>query len=128
MSAGIALFGEAQRGKFSRLVTLHTLEKLHDIFGMPPPLSKGIWLSIQLLMQNEIVYFYRVKDEGFSYQSYREGLDLLNRQSMQYPLKALCMPGLGDRAMIGKATEFCKKHSIIFLCTEEDLYDYITDS
>ncbi|PCI77823.1 hypothetical protein COB21_02380 [Candidatus Aerophobetes bacterium] len=126
MSAGIALFGEAQRGNFSRLVTLHTLEKLHDTFGMPPPLSKGIWLSIQLLMQNEIIYFYRIEEEGFSYPHYHEGLKLLDSQQTQYPLKALCMPGLGDRIMVGKATEFCKKHSIIFLCTEEDFYDYVT--
>lgn len=127
MTLGIALFAQAQKGVFSRLITLHSLEKLHEVFGMPPENSKGMWYSIQFLMQNEMIYFYRVAEEGFSYNQYCQGLELLKHYHVQYPLKAICMPGVGSRELIDKATQFCKDRSIIFLCTAEDFYDYATD-
>ncbi len=127
MSLGIALFGEAQKGDFSDLVTLHSLEKLHEVFGMPPGTTQGMWFSIQFLMQNEMIYFYRVKEEGFSSHCYHQGLNVLEKQILQYPLKAICMPGVGDRDIIDRATNLCKRRSIIFLCTQSDFYDYATN-
>lgn len=74
------------------------------------------------------VLFYRVEEEGFSENDYFQGLALIEEYSKPPLLQALCMPGVGDGRVIGKALSVCAQQEMILMMHEIDLYDYLTHS
>lgn len=122
----IALFGEAERGEYSKLHYLRSVEELRDRLGEPPPESKGVHLAIQTLLQGRELLFCRVEEEGFSHQDYLYGLQTLKTLSDPSPT-ALCLPGVGNSEIIGASTHVCMVHKSLLIISESDLYDFLTD-
>ena len=121
----VALFGEAERGEFSTAHYCRNLPHLEDLFGNPPPESRGLYLAIQALLYKREVIYFRVKEEGFSTKDYLRGLQVLNKEVDWDPV-AVCAPGVGCSEIIDAIISFCRSHHSILLITEPDLYDYLT--
>lgn len=127
-SYAIALFGEAEKGEYHNAYYLQTVQQLMEHLGEPPPTSSGLHYATQALMYNHHLLFFRVREEGFSYSDYLNGLALLETQQFISHIAALCLPGVGDLRIIHAATPYCKSHHSIIICSEADLYDYLTDA
>ena len=122
----IFLFGEAEKGEFCLPMHCRSLPQLAETFGNPPQESLGLLYGVQaLLFQRELIYF-RVKEEGFSTQDYIKGLKLLKNQEAFRHITAICMPGVGDAALIEKTASLCQVYQSLLITTEKDLYDYLT--
>lgn len=124
----IALFGEAEKGEYQHPYYLQTVPQLMDHLGEPPPHSSGLYYATQALMYRYTLLFFRVREEGFSYSDYLMGLALLETQNFIGNVSALCLPGVGDLRIIHAATPFCQTHHSIIICSQSDLYDYLTDT
>lgn len=122
----IALFGEAERGEFSRAYFLWSLSQLVESLGNPPPDSNGLHCAVQALMYHYNLLYFRVKQEGFSTADYFSGLSLLESQDLISNITAICLPGVGDDKIINAMTPFCQIHHSILIAREADLYDYLT--
>lgn len=122
----IFLFGEAERGEYCKPVYCTSLPQLLDICGHPPEDSEGIGYAVQALLNEQPLVFFRVEQEGFSTADYLQGLKLLYKHQLEYPLSALCMPGVGDTMIIDAAVPICTLHRLILILTEKDMYDYLT--
>ncbi len=122
----IFIFGEAEKGDFGTPIACHTLEQLSVTLGNPPGQSKGILYSVQALMYDRDLLFYRVKEEGFSIPDYMKGLKLLSNRDFPIHLSALCMPGVGDALIIDASQSVCQLHQSFLIIEEKDLYDYLT--
>jgi len=66
----IAMFGEAEKGSFHTAYFCQNLPQLVDYLGHPPPHSKGLYYAVQALLFQRNLIFFRVEEEGFSYQDY----------------------------------------------------------
>lgn len=122
----LILFGEAEKGDFFQGHYCHSLDQLLDMYGQPPPLSKGLYYGIQaLLYQCELLYF-RVKEEGYSYQDYFRGLKLLEQPGVTNEMSAVFTPGVGDTTILDAIKPLCIKHHCILIFNEADLYDFLT--
>lgn len=122
----VFLFGEAERGSFCTPIQCHGLEDLSEKFGNPPDESLGLFYAIQaLLYQRQLIYF-RVKEEGFSTSDYKRGLNMLRKKEISQNPTAICMPGVGDAALIDETSEICYLFHSILITTEKDFYDYLT--
>jgi len=123
----IALFGEAEKGSYSHLKRITSLEQLCEEFGHPPEDSLGISFAVQaLLFQKELIYI-RVQQEGFSHEDYIRGIHLLEKACSQIHLSAICLPGVGDNYIIEPTFKLCEQSGSLLLTTSSDLYDYLTD-
>ena len=120
----IALFGEAEKGEFSSLHHINTLDHLSDLLGNPPDDTKGLYLAVQSILFSYDLIYIRVKDEGFSTRDYLSGLKQLRKLSS--PIMAIGLPGVGDDLIIEAGAEVCSLHKSMLLTTEQDLYDYLT--
>lgn len=123
----IALFGEAEKGEFEKGYLCRTLPQLVEVFGNPPPNSYGLYCAVQALLYQRDLLFFRVREEGYSYQDYLTGLRLLEAQNVIAHVAALCLPGVGSSKIIQVMIPFCHVHHSILITTESDLYDYLTD-
>ena len=122
----IALFGESEKGEYRTPHILHNVPQLHDRIGSPPEDSLGIFYAIQALFHHDILLFFRVREEGFSYGDYLSGVKLLDEH---WPdLAAICLPGVGDSEIIEAVIPVCEHHHSILIISEADLYDYLTES
>jgi len=122
----VALFGEAEKGKFKTPYFLKELPQLVDLLGNPPEESEGLFFAIQaLLFERELIYF-RVQDEGYSHGDYLHGLKTLTNQNKVERLHALCLPGVGDSKILEASHRVCDLHKSFLITTEKDLYDYLT--
>ena len=92
----IALFGEAEKGEYSYAYLLNSLTQLVDFLGNPPPESLGLFCAVQALLYKRDLLFFRVREEGFSYEDYIEGLHLLENPNNSLEISAVCLPGVGD--------------------------------
>lgn len=127
MSHTIALFGEAERGEFSKAYYCTKLEQLSDMFGEPPSQdAKGLQFAVQALLYHHHVIFFRVREEGFSIPDYLTGLHLLERKDHFPALSAICLPGVGSNEIIEASTSICTTYKTFLIITESDLYDYLT--
>ncbi len=122
----IALFGEAEKGRFNTAYFCSTLADLDTCLGNPPPESRGLYYAVQALLYQFNLLFFRVREEGFSYQDYLLGLRLLESQQMFPTVIALCLPGVGDQRIIQAASCYCLEHRSLMITNEPDLYDYLT--
>ncbi len=123
----IAVFGEAERGNFQTAFFCQNLEQLESNFGNPPKNSVGLHFAIQTLLFDRNLIFFRVKEEGFSTSDYLHGLHQLETQYLFSSLKAIGMPGVGNRQILGASEAICEAHKSLLITSEADLYDYLTD-
>lgn len=123
----VALFGEAEKGKFNTAYHCDSLPQLVDFLGHPPPESRGLYFAVQALLFERKLIFFRVEEEGFSYQDYFQGLQMLKSQTFPDNIAAICLPGVGDAEIIDAAVPLCHQHHSILITTEPDLYDYLTE-
>ena len=126
MQYKIALFGEAEKGKFKIPYKCKSLIQLLNTFGNPPKDSFGLTFAIQALMYEREVLFFRDKEEGFGYNDYFPPLKNLSISGKDSKIDAICMPGVGDPKIIDETESICKIHKSILLTTEKDLFDYLT--
>jgi len=122
----IALFGEAEKGEYHTAYYLRTLPELVENLGNPPPDTSGLFCAVQVLLYQSSLLFFRVREEGFSYQDYLDGLHLLQDQWTISPISALYLPGVGDAAIIEVMLNYCRRHHSIMITRENDFYDYLT--
>lgn len=123
----IALFGEAEKGRFRTPHFCESLPQLVDCLGNPPPDSKGLFCAVQALLYERNLIFFRVEEEGFSYQDYLYGLRLLEEETKVKQVAALCLPGVGDPEILNATISLCKKRHTILIITQPDLYDFLTN-
>lgn len=123
----MALFGEAEKGDYRIAYFCRSLVDLLDALGNPPPESKGLHYAIQALLYHRELIFYRVREEGFSYQDYLLGLNNLQKNSSSTHLSAICLPGVGDSEIIEAISPICAVHHSIVITNEADFYDYLTE-
>lgn len=124
----IALFGEAEKGRYHTAYYCESLPQLVEYLGHPPPESLGLYFAVQALMYEHRLIFFRVEEEGFSYHDYLLGLKLLEEELFAEKLAALCLPGVGDARLIEAATPICEEKHALIITSEADLYDYLTSA
>lgn len=122
----VAMFGEAEKGKYRTAYFCNTLPQLAEYLGHPPSQSRGLYYAVQTLLFKYNLIFFRVEEEGFSYQDYFLGLKMLETEKLFSDLAAICLPGVGDVEIIDAATPICLEYNSIIVTTESDLYDYLT--
>ncbi len=122
----IALFGAAERGAFKTPHFFQTLPQLADHLGEPPAESEGLFFAIQALLHERSIIYFRVQEEGFSEADYHWGLRYLNETDQIPELSALCLPGLGDPAILELTQRICLLYNSLTLVSQRDLYDYLT--
>lgn len=122
----IALFGEAEKGDYQTAYLCKTLPELEECLGNPPPNSLGLHCAIQALMYKRQLLYFRVEEEGFSYNDYIRGITILETQPLIAHVAALCLPGVGNYDIINAVTPYCISHHTIIVTNEADLYDFIT--
>ncbi len=126
MVSVIALFGEAEKGNFYTPHLCRTLPQLAEVLGEPPAESEGLFLAVQALLYERSVLYFRVEEEGLSVSDYLRGLSyLLDREKIQ-ELQALCLPGVGNSAILEATQPVCALHRSVVLMSQRDLYDYLT--
>ena len=126
MKPTVFLFGEAEKGDFCKPYLCRSLPQLAETFGHPPMDTLGLFFAIQTLLFQKEIIFFRVKEEGFSYEEYRKGLRLLQVKEAIPSLSAIYVPGIGEKEIIGEISDICHLHKSLLVITEKDLYDYLT--
>lgn len=126
MRRKIFLFGEAEKGEFCTPFLCKSLPQLAETFGNPPEESLGILYAVQALMYERELFFFRVKEEGFSISDYMRGIRILENREAFHDLAAICMPGVGDAEIIDATHPICSLYRSLLITTEKDLYDYLT--
>jgi len=124
-SQRLALFGEAEKGTFRKPHLLRSLPQVMESLGNPPPESRGLFYAVQALMYDYDLIFFRVEEEGFSYQDYFSGLKILEKEELFDGISAICLPGVGDAEIIDFVIPLCQYYQSIFITSESDLYDYL---
>lgn len=122
----IALFGEAEKGEFTKGYICDSLVQLLDCFGNPPAESKGLYYAIQALHYHRPLIFFRVQEEGFSLADYLNGLNLLEKSPFISRITAICTPGVGDSQIIDTVSTICQAHHHLLITNESDFYDYLS--
>lgn len=122
----IALFGEAEKGEFTKGYICDSLMQLLDCFGNPPAESRGLYFAIQALHYNHPLIFFRVQEEGFSTPDYMNGLTLLEKSPFINKITAICAPGVGDSQIINAVSTICQCHNHLLITNESDFYDYLS--
>lgn len=120
----VVLFGEAEKGEYRTPYRISTIPQLHDGLGNPPSESLGIYYAVQALLHRCSLVYFRVREEGFSYNDYMYGVNLLKEQLSD--LSAICLPGVGDSEIIDTMVPLCTHYHSILIINEADLYDYLT--
>ncbi len=128
MKQVIALFGEAEKGAFKTPHHLHHLPQLVDLLGNPPTDSEGLFFAIQAILYNRDILFFRVAEEGFSRIDYIAGLKYLENRTQVKKVHALCLPGVGDPAILNASEGVCHLHRSFLITNQKDLYDFLTSS
>ncbi|MBS0624598.1 MAG: hypothetical protein JSS32_00935 [Verrucomicrobia bacterium] len=126
MKHTIALFGEAEKGRFQKPHIIKDLVQLVEALGHPPLESEGLFFAIQaLLYKREIVYF-RVLEEGFSSPDYFQGMKHLEDKERFPEIRALCLPGVGDESILRASEKIRQIYSAFLITNQKDMYDYLT--
>jgi hypothetical protein len=122
----LALFGESERGEFDIPILCSNLQDLLKKLGNPPPDSFALHYAVQAIHYNHDLLFFRVREEGYSYQDYLGGLELLEHTDQELELQAICAPGVGDSHLIDAIFNVCAIHQSLLITSERDLYDYLS--
>ncbi len=122
----VFVFGESEKGDYSRPLPCSSLIQLFEALGNAPEDSQGIRFAIQFLSGKQELVFFRVEEEGFSREAYLRGFHILKNNNLPYNLSAICLPGVGDKTIIKEAVTLCAIHRTLIILSERDLYDYFT--
>lgn len=122
----IALFGEAEKGEYQKGILCQELTELLELFGNPPPDSKGLYYATQALLFHFPLVYFRVEEEGFSTQDYLKGIAILKASPLLNTIAAICTPGVGDKEIINAILPICYAHHQILITSEQDLFDYLS--
>lgn len=122
----IALFGEAEKGAFQTAYYCENLYQLVEYLGNPPEESYGLHFAIQALHFGRPILFFRVQEEGFSFEDYLNGTRLLSTQNRVQDIAAIGIPGVGDTEIFQLLEPVRSRYHSILLTTESDLYDYLS--
>ncbi len=122
----IAIFGAAEKGRFSYPYICCHLTHLFQTFGIAPKDTAGLSHAIQHILRGGETLFFRVEEEGFSVKDYLTGLRYLEKQKMAQPIDALYLPGVGIEEILKKASALCKERGWLLVVEEKDLFDYFT--
>jgi len=98
---------------------------LAETLGNPPEDTRGIPIAVQTLLFQYEILFIRVHEEGFSTPDYHLGLRLLREYKPK--ISAICIPGVGDQALIRETCHLCKERKSLLITSERDAYDFLTD-
>lgn len=123
----IALFGEAEKGEYRTPALCRTVSQLLELFGNPPLHSHGIDYAIQALLYQHALIYFRVREEGFSYEDYLFGIHLLQKQTLISNINAVCLPGVGDLEIIDAMNPVCELYHSLLIINESDFYDYLME-
>lgn len=127
MEYTVALFGEAEKGRFHTAYYCTSLEQLSHHFGEPPSsCSRGLEFAIQALLFKRGVVYFRVHEEGFSNHDYIKGLNTLVNKELFPPITAIGLPGVGSDEIIEATDPVCSLYKSLLILNERDLYDYLT--
>ncbi|MCP5468916.1 MAG: hypothetical protein H7A36_00215 [Chlamydiales bacterium] len=124
----VALFGEAEKGRYQTAYHCCELGDLAQHLGEPTEDGRGLNFAIQTLLYQHQVVFFRVQNEGFSTEDYLFGLNFLKKREKFPKISALCLPGVGDRAILDATTPICSLYKSFLIITESDLYDFLTNT
>ncbi|GAB4226662.1 MAG: hypothetical protein Tsb0021_02870 [Chlamydiales bacterium] len=124
----VVVFGESEKGGYHKPYLCHSLPQLVDTLGHPPPDSRGLFFAVQTILYDYPTLFFRVREEGFSYNDYFKGVELLRKHGGEMNLGALFAPGVGSSEVIEALSGTCELCEGILITTESDLYDFLTDS
>ncbi|MCB1118910.1 MAG: hypothetical protein KDK65_03025 [Chlamydiia bacterium] len=122
----IALFGASEKGVFEQPYYCQDISQLLDWLGNPPPDTHALYYAIQTLLYEDSLFFFRVREEGFSVGDYLRCLKLLEAEHLINETSALCLPGVGDQEILNATLKLCDSHNQILITNEADLYDYLT--
>lgn len=124
----VAMFGEAEKGRFHVPTYLRSLPELLDVYGLAPLGTEGLYFATQILLFEWDLIFVRVKEEGYAKQDYMLGLRYLQEKDKipSASLHALFLPGVGDPEIIGESERVLSLYRGCFIATEKDLYDYLS--
>jgi len=122
----LVLFGEAEKGHLHRGILCQTLPELIDIFGHPPPASRGLVFAIQSLLYGQELIYFRVQEEGYSHEDYFRSIKQIDESEWASNIAAYVLPGVGDSEIIQALTPLCHTHHSLLITTQSDLYDYLT--
>lgn len=120
----ITVFGETEKGTFETFYTIQSLDEAFEKLGSPLPNTEALQFSLQILGAHQPILFYRVPEEGFSFDAYAKGLHEIRDHPDSYPIQALFMPGLSDPKLIDEAKQLCEMQKAILLITDKDFQDY----
>lgn len=118
----IALFGEAEKGSREAIYTCRSLEELFERYGEPPEDTCGLYYAVQTILYGMQVLYFRVREEGVSFDDYFYGFTLLKKA----PLEALFLPGVGFSSIIEQGLDLCREKDSLLIIREADFYDYMT--
>ena len=128
MKPTVFLFVESEKGEFGSPFLCRSLSQLLQTLGNPPEESLGIPYAIQALLYKQELIFCRVTEEGFSVKDYIKGLTYLRSQSLEHPIQAIFIPGVGNKEIVEATIDVCNLYQSLLIITEKDLYDYLTSS
>ncbi|MCI0381686.1 MAG: hypothetical protein L0207_01345 [Chlamydiae bacterium] len=120
------LFGEAEKGELCTPIFCQNLLELSETVGNPTKTSMGVFFAIQTLLFERDLFFFRVKEEGFSVEDYLQGIKILRNKKNFKPLSAICIPGVGNADLIHQITQICNLYQSCLILSEKDFYDYLT--
>ena len=121
----IALFGEAKKGKIEVPYFCKDLVQLFTSLGQPPEDTHGLFFAVQTILYGWPIIYFRVREEGISYQDYAYGLHLL-RDYPSIKMKALFLPGVGSKELIEEGSDLCLARQSLLIIRSADFYDYLT--
>lgn len=126
--AKIILFGEAERGDYCLPYHCSTLTELIDLLGQAPPHSHGIHYAVQALLYRRELLYFRVQEEGYSYQDYLRAVKMIATQSKDWgPFSAVCAPGVAEDFLLRAIDSLCRAHRCLLITNEADLFDYLME-
>lgn len=126
MAEHVALFGEAEKGSFQTAYYCENIHQLAEYLGNPPETSHGLHFAIQALYFGRPILFFRVQEEGFSFEDYLTGSRLLSAQNQIQHIAAIGIPGVGDSQIFQLLEPVRSRYHSILLTTEADLFDYLS--
>jgi hypothetical protein len=124
----VVLFGEAEKGSLATAYYCDSLQHLFEYLGQPPQETLGLFFAVQSLLYGMPCIYFRVQEEGISYNDYQFGFKVLHNTPQSFlHIGALYLPGVGTRELIEEGIVICREHHSFLLMNEHDFYDYLTE-
>lgn len=120
------IFGEAEKGPYCTPIFCSCMKELFDLLGNCPSDTEGLHYAVQTVLFNRYLIYFRVEEEGFSFQDYFKGFKFLGTKRGEISLSGIGIPGVGNHDVISAALPICRLYESPLILTQKDLYDYLT--